>query len=177
MTNKLDRVTPSFGSKILKLLDILAQLSAFVGMIVLILISLAVTINILMRWLFAAPVNGVGDVSNLATIIALSAALPLCLTHQGNIKVDLLGRAFGRTPTRILDAFGAFVLLLIVAGMAWQLTLFAGDKMTAGEKTWILGWKVAPWWWVAVGWFWLSALCQGAVVCKLSLNIRETRHD
>lgn len=149
------------------MLDNVAEFSAFIGMIVLLLISLAVTANVLMRWLFASPINGVGDITNLATIIAISAALPLCLAHQGNIKVDLLGGGLGSRARQKLDAFGAFVLLLFVAGMAWQLTIFAHGKMMAGETTWLLGLNVAPWWWASAGWFWLSTLCQTAAVSAM----------
>jgi len=163
--------------KILRLLDRAAQVSAFIGMLVLLFISLAVTANVLMRWLFGSPLNGVGDLSGLATIIAISAALPLCLTHQGNINVDLLGKAMGGPINRTLDAFGAFVLLLFVAGIAWQLVGFAQGKMTAGETTWILGWKVAPWWWAAVGWFWLSVLCQAAVLYRIVFPGTGADHD
>lgn len=176
MSNEIELSEMTRQGRFLSLLDGLAQLSAFVGMVVLLLISLATTTNVLMRWLFAAPLNGVGDVSNLATIIAISAALPLCLVHQGNIKVDLLGKALGAKSHRWLNAFGALILLLFVGGIAWQLTIFAGGKTTAGETTWILGWKVAPWWWGAVFWFWLSVICQAAVVYKLVFNIEGAQN-
>lgn len=176
MAGSFEQTNSVQHGRILKALETLAELSAFVGMIVLILISLAVTGNVLMRWLFAAPLNGVGDLSNLGTVIALSAALPSCLAHQGNIKVDLLGKSIGGRTGRYLDGFGALILLLFVAGMAWQLTLFAGGKTAAQETTWILGWKVAPWWWGAVGWFWLSVLCQAAVVYQLLFNAKEVTH-
>jgi len=165
------------GRRLLILLDRLAELSAFVGMLALLFISLAVTVNVLLRWLFAYPINGLNDLTSLATIIAISAALPLCLAHQGNIKVDLAGKALGRREARVLDSFGALVLLLVVAGMAWQLSIFANGKMAAGETTWLLGWPVAPWWWAAVSWFWLSVLCQIGVVVRLALGIEARAHD
>lgn len=176
MKEERDFAARALRTRFLSLLENVAQLSAFVGMVVLLLISIGVTLNVLMRWLFASPIDGIGDVSNLATIIAISAALPLCLAHQGNIKVDLLGVALGPRFREWLDAFGAFILLLFVAGMAWQLTIFAHGKMMAGETTWLLGLNLAPWWFASAAWFWLSTLCQAAIVYKL-LSETERSHD
>lgn len=149
----------------------IARLGAILGFMALVLLALAMSGNILLRWLFAAPVHGVDDLARLITAMAVASALPVCLIERGNISVDALGHALTRIAgpwaLRLLEAFGALVTLALVAAMCRQLALFAAENSRAGATTLILGWPTGPFWHVVAGFFALAVLAQAVVVLAL----------
>lgn len=149
----------------------IARTGAILGFVALVLLALAMTGNIGLRWLFAAPVHGVDDLARLVTAIAVASALPVCLIERGNISVDALGLALSRVAGpwghRLLEAFGALLTLALVAAMCRQLALFAAENTRAGATTLVLGWPTGPFWHVVTVFFALAVLAQAVVVIAL----------
>jgi TRAP-type C4-dicarboxylate transport system permease small subunit len=157
-------------------IDRLARLAAVLGSGLLLALSLAITGNILLRWLFAAPVHAVADLATLVTAVAIAAATPLCFLRRGNITVTLLGDVSARlTPVigRALDLFGALVTLALMSAMAWQLVRYAVQASSSGATTLVLRWPTAPFWWAVAGFFVFAALCTALAV----LRGRSVPHD
>ncbi|MGD1886345.1 MAG: TRAP transporter small permease [Cohaesibacteraceae bacterium] len=160
----------------------LSRLCAMIGAGGLLLLSLAITANILLRWLFSAPVHGVDDIAYLVTATAIAAAAPLCFLRRGNIRVDILGRISSddsRVGYRLLEAFGGLITLAVVGLMTWQLALFAAENTASGAETLVLGWPSGPWWWAVAGFFGLTVLSQITAVAQALMPSMETgsEHD
>lgn len=172
----------SLSKRIEKWARLLSQASAFIGAGALLLLSLAITGNILMRWLFAAPIHGVDDMAYLITATAIAAAAPLCFLRRGNIRVDFLGRFLSGTwkgSYGILEAFGGLFALAIVGLMTWQLALFASENSAAGATTLVLGWPSGPWWWAVTIFFGLTTFTQLVAIITALFATSEARdgHD
>lgn len=163
-------------SRLFALAEASARFAAVLGAGSLLLLSFAITINILMRWLFAAPIHAVEDVSYLIIATAIAAAAPLCFLRKGNISVDVLGRSLRliwRATYRLLDTFSSLATLIVVGLMTWQLALFAAENTSAGATTAVAGWITGPWWWVVAAFFALATATQAVVLIRgttVSLN-------
>jgi TRAP-type C4-dicarboxylate transport system permease small subunit len=112
----------------------------------LLVISIVTLVDVLLRWLFSAPIHGFFDFAVIAMAVAGSACFPALIAQRGNITVRFVGKVLGRGATRVLDAFGALVTLAFFAAMAWQYVYFTVDLARSGERLPILRWQVWPWW-------------------------------
>ncbi|MGE3870150.1 MAG: TRAP transporter small permease [Pseudorhodoplanes sp.] len=128
----------------------LARLSraiAVAGGIVLVLISALVTVNAVLRWLFASAVPGDIELVQLGTALAVFAFLPLCQSHRGNIMVDTFTTWLPRPAQRFLDALWDLAYALIAAVIAWRLGVGAYDTIRSNTVSMVLGlptgWAIA----------------------------------
>jgi TRAP-type C4-dicarboxylate transport system permease small subunit len=112
----------------------------------LLVISIVTMVDVLLRWLFSAPIRGFYDFAVMATAVACAACFPALIAQRGNITIRFVGKVLGRSATRVLDAFGALVTLAFFAAMAWEYVYFSLDMARAGERLPILQWLVWPWW-------------------------------
>lgn len=124
----------------------------------LLLLAMATTLDVLLRYLIASPIRGLADVTALAAAVLLAACMPYVVASRGNIMIDFLGRLLGKQTHRGLNLFGAAVTSLFFAAMAWQCTRFALDMKANGEVMAILRWPVWPWWALVAGFIALTTL-------------------
>lgn len=97
------------------------QRVATVGVLGMLLIAFTTIADVLSRWLFSAPITGMGEMAAMALAVAVSACLPAGAAQRVNITVDLVsGRVAPRTVSR-LQAFGALVLLVFYAALALRI--------------------------------------------------------
>lgn len=104
--------------------------------------------DVLLRWLFKAPIRGLMDVTALACAVIIASYFPALLARRGNITI----RAFGGVGTgrigRVLDTFGALVTAVFFALMTWKYIEYSIEMTQANEATVVLRWLTGPWWWV-----------------------------
>ncbi len=106
---------------------------------------MAVTvIDVVGRYLLAAPVPGSFEISQFLLAVAVFASLPLVAESHAQITVGLLDWAFSG---RALRAQRALVLLFstcAVALMGWHLAKLAGRLEASERVTGSLAWPIAP---------------------------------
>jgi TRAP-type C4-dicarboxylate transport system permease small subunit len=119
---------------------------ALLGVIALLVVSAGTLLDVLLRWIANSPIRGLNDINGLAAPIVIAACLPLVLAHRQNISIRFLGDWLGPRASLWLDAFGALLLFIFVALVAWQLTLYTAELWRAKRTTWQLLLPVAPWW-------------------------------
>lgn len=124
----------------------LARLLALVSIAGLILLAIATTLDVAMRYLFASPIRGFVDLASLAGAVLLAGCMPWLLVTRSNVAVDVLGAWLGGRWRRVLDSFAAVVTALFFAVMAWQYWRFSADLASAGQTIPVLRWPVWPWW-------------------------------
>ncbi len=112
----------------------------------LMLLAVATTADIVLRYVFASPIRGFVDIASLAGAVMLAACFPYVLCSRGNIAIDALGKWIGGAAPRWLGRFASLVSTGFFALMAWQYVRFAIDLKSDGQLIPVLRWPVWPWW-------------------------------
>lgn len=146
-------------------LDHFTRRIALLGFLGLLLTALATLADVLLRWLFSAPIEGFEDVSKLMFAVTISAFLPVGLFRGHNITIRFLGKGLGPHAERWLEFFGAVVTLTFFALVAWQFVDFAYDETINHRYTWTIEMPTAPWWWV------VSAVIIACVPVQLGVTV------
>jgi TRAP-type C4-dicarboxylate transport system permease small subunit len=68
-------------------------------------------VDVLLRWLFSAPIEGYEDIIRLLSAIIVASCFPTGLLRGRNITIRFLGKAFGRRATQYLEALGVLATL------------------------------------------------------------------
>jgi tripartite ATP-independent transporter DctM subunit len=138
----------------------LTQRVASIGVLGMLLIAFTTIAHVLARWLFSAPITGMGEMASMALAVAVSACLPGGAAQRVNITVDLLsGRASARTVAR-LQVFGALALLVFYAALALRLGEYAASLEARQAATVYLNLPIAPFLWVVTAFVAATALVQ-----------------
>lgn len=123
-----------------------ARWLALAAMAGLLLLAMATTLDVLLRYGFARPIRGFVDLASLSGAVLLAACMPHVLASRGNIVVDALGSVAGAAVRRLLDRFAAIVTAGFFALMAWQYLRFALELKSTEQLIPVLRWPVWPWW-------------------------------
>jgi TRAP-type C4-dicarboxylate transport system permease small subunit len=93
------------------------------------------------------PIPGDVELTQFGIALCISLCLPWCQLHRANIIVDFFTQKLPPRATGLLDAFGALLLALMCALLAWRTAAGALAVADAGETTMIIG---LPMWWTYV---------------------------
>ena len=117
-------------------------------------------LDVLMRWLFNAPLPGLNEIVEMGFAVAIAATIPAGMTRGVNLKIDLVSRWVGGRLEAGFNALGATVLLAFYALVAWQITRYADTLTLQGRTTIILGWPKAPFIYAVALLLWLGIVVQ-----------------
>ena len=124
------------------------------------LIALTCT-DVVTRYWFNAPVNGAFELTELLLAALIFAALPLTTAAGQHVEVDLLAGLASKPARRVMNGLAALVSGIVLAVIAWRLTLHGLRLFEDGAVTNSLTLPLAP---VA----WLAALsCAASAVIAL----------
>ena len=112
----------------------------------LVAVALVIITDVLLRWLFNSPVDGVSEISRLAVAVAIASFFPMALADRHHISIEFLGAWLGPRARLWLDLLAHLVTSLFFLMLGWQFILYTLEIGEAGETTWLLGWKKVPWW-------------------------------
>ena len=129
-------------------LDKFTRRVAFVGLIGLLAVAIATMVDVLLRWLFNAPIEGYEDVTQLLFAVIIAACFPAGLIQGRNITIRFLGKGLGPRATLWLEALGAIATFAFFTVVAWQIAAFALEETVKHRFTQTLEMPTAPWWWV-----------------------------
>ncbi len=131
-----------------------ARAIAFVGLIGLLVMALAILADVTLRWLVNVPIPGLEDLNGVLISIVVASFFPALLIERKNVSLELFGLLVAPARREWFNSFGHLVTLFFIAVIAWQLVLHAGS--VADQETLILRLPTAPGWWFAAA---LFALC------------------
>jgi TRAP-type C4-dicarboxylate transport system permease small subunit len=126
------------------MLERLARLSAFLAALVLIFIVVVTCGSIIGRETVGRTLTGDFELVGLATGAVVGLFMPLAQLRRSNIVVDFFT---ARAPARVnavLDRFGALLLALAFALLAWRAALGGLSSYRANSSSMLLG--VPEWW-------------------------------
>ena len=153
---------PGFGGQLTTALGLICGLLLF-G-----LIALTCT-DVVTRYWFNAPVDGAFELTELLLAALIFAALPLTTGAGAHVEVDLVTGFSGPLARRALQVLAAVISALVLALLAWRLTLHGLRLFEDGAVTNSLTLPLAP---VA----WLAALsCAASGVIALLRGLLQTR--
>ena len=123
----------------MKLLEKLAQFCAVVAGVVLTFITLMTCASLIGRNTIGITLAGDFELTGVAAGAAIGLFLPLCQLRRGNIIVDFFTAKASLTTNALLDRFGALLMVLVMALLAWRTTLGGLNVYSANSETQIMG--------------------------------------
>jgi len=124
---------------LLKILDLLARLCAILAGVLLTGITLMTCLSLIGRNTTGWTLAGDFELTGVATGAAIALFMPWCQVRRGNIIVDFFtARLPGRVNQR-LDRFGALLLAVVFALLAWRTSLGAINSFSTHSETTIIG--------------------------------------
>jgi TRAP-type C4-dicarboxylate transport system permease small subunit len=123
-------------------LDGLTRAFAFGGGAVLVALTGMSVVSIIGRALFGRPVPGDFELVQVGCGVAIAAFLPYCQLRRANIIVDFFTVRAGRRVQGRLDAFGAGLLALVMAALAWRTAVGTVAVRAGGEVSMIVGFPI-----------------------------------
>lgn len=123
----------------MKLLENLAKLCAILAGILLIAITLMTCISVIGRETIGKTISGDFELSGVLAGAAIALFMPWCQFKRGNIMVDFFTTKASRETQDKMERFGAFLLAVVMALMAWRSTLGGLNVFNTHSETQILG--------------------------------------
>ena len=147
---------------------------ALIGATAILGLAAAIVVDVLMRWLFNAPILGVDDLGKYNLAVIVCSFFPVCLIGGHFVTIRFLGRALGPLRALWLEAFGGFVTLCVFLLLSWQFFRFTLHDVTlTGLATAVLELPQAPWWWMVTAIIFVCTAIQ--VVVLLEAGVRAWR--
>jgi len=122
----------------LKLLPLLARLSAILAGLLMTAITLVTCGNLILRNTTGDSMAGAFELTAVATGAAIALFMPLCQVRQGNIIVDFFTANLSESVTSVMDRIGAFVLAAVFALLAWRTALGGLSAFNAHSLTMLM---------------------------------------
>lgn len=138
----------------------LAHYLALLGFTGLLILSVMVVLDIILRTVADFPLKGVNDISAMVMAVVIAACIPQSLLVKQSISVEVLGQVLGGRMRLLLDVIASLAVFVFFLLLAWQFIPYAASVTDSGERTWVLHWPVGPWWYAATACFIVSALVQ-----------------
>ena len=137
---------------------------ALIGAVAVIVIAASITGDVVMRWIFNAPVLAVDDLNRYNIAIVITSFFPLCLVGKHLVTIRFLGRALGVCSHLWLEVVGATITLFAMVLYSWQFILFAIRVTENGLASGVLEVPQWPWWWVVAVVVFIAAVVQFGVL-------------
>lgn len=112
----------------------------------LLLISVATSVDVILRGLFNRPIEGLYDVDQMLLLVVIGACFPLASLRGQHISVGILADRFGPRARRWIEMLRSLTLMGVLAVFAWQLGKYAADQWQYPVYSQHLGWPMHVWW-------------------------------
>jgi TRAP-type C4-dicarboxylate transport system permease small subunit len=122
-----------------RLLESLAKLCAILAGVLLTVVTLMTCGSLVGRNVFGATIVGDFELSGAAAGAAVALFMPWCQFQRGNIIVDFFTVRASQRTTVALDRFGALLLGLAMALLAWRSSLGGLNAWRSGSGTMLIG--------------------------------------
>ncbi|MDO9277924.1 MAG: TRAP transporter small permease [Polaromonas sp.] len=123
----------------MKTFHTLAKLFAILAGLLLTFITLMTCWSVIGRNLFDTSLIGDFELTGVTTGAAIALFMPYCQAKRGNIIVDFFTAKLSDKNQVGLDRFGALLLALVFALLAWRTTLGGLNSLNTNSETQILG--------------------------------------
>jgi TRAP-type C4-dicarboxylate transport system permease small subunit len=101
-------------------------------------------VDVVLRYLFNAPLRGSFEVTELMLVVLIFAALPLVSRREEHVVMDFLDRYIGPRLYRLLRALEHVLSAAVMSGLSWLLWQRASKLAAYGDTTSVLRIQLAP---------------------------------
>jgi TRAP-type C4-dicarboxylate transport system permease small subunit len=122
-----------------RLLETLAKLCAIAAGALLVVVTLMTCVSLIGRNLFGMTIVGDFELVGAAAGAAVALFLPWCQAKRGNIIIDFFTAKASEATVRRLDRFGALLLGLAMALLAWRTSIGGLNAWKSGSGTMLIG--------------------------------------
>ena len=111
--------------KLVKAFAEFCKISGVTSGLLFFLLSLAITLDVIVRWIVGKPIVGVFEISQIVFLACTFLVLGLVQNRERHIRVDILISMLQGRPRRIMEAavgllgLGLFTILLYVGCKEW----------------------------------------------------------
>lgn len=123
----------------MRLLESLAKLCAILAGVLLTVVTLMTCGSLIGRNLVGATIVGDFELSAAAAGAAIALFMPWCQFQRGNIIVDFFTARASAPTIDGLDRFGALLLGLAMALLAWRTSIGGMNAWKSGAGTMLIG--------------------------------------
>jgi TRAP-type C4-dicarboxylate transport system permease small subunit len=141
-----------------------ARILASAGLVCLLAFACATLSDGLLRALANAPIEAVRDLGPVVVAACMSACFPLAILEKSNIRIHLLASTLGARATGVLETIVEIMTLLVLAAMARQLFIYAGNMLEGGDSTVMLEVPLAPFWYFVAIMMSVAVLAQAVML-------------
>ena len=135
LTERLDRFAQRAGRAL-----------ALIGLFGLFALAGMTIADVLLRWLFASPIDGLSDIGELIVIFMVAACFPAAFANRQHLAFRVLGGWLGWRANEFLECLGHLAALAFITIVAWQLSLYTADLWSNRQTTWLLAIPMWPSW-------------------------------
>ncbi len=123
----------------MNILEPLAKFCAVLAGVLLTAITLMTCLSLVGRNTTGATIVGDFELTGVATGAAIALFMPFCQVRRGNIIVDFFTAKLGDKANAGLDRFGALLLAIVFALLAWRTSMGGLNSFNTNSETQILG--------------------------------------
>lgn len=123
----------------MNILESLARFCAILAGILLTLITLMICLSLLGRNTIGLTLAGDFELTGVVAGAAIALFMPWCQVKRGNIIVDFFTAKASDQTNALLDRFGALLLGLVMALLAWRAVLGGMNAYDTHSGTMMLG--------------------------------------
>ncbi len=123
----------------LRILEKLAQASAILAGLLMTFITVMTCVSLIGRNTTGTTLAGDFELTGVAAGAAIALFMPWCQLRRGNIIVDFFTAKVSDSINAVLDRFGALLLALVFALLAWRTTIGGLNAWSNQSGTMMLG--------------------------------------
>lgn len=95
--------------------------------------------NVLMRYLFTAPISGAFELMSYMMGLLVFLSLPLVTARSAHVRISLIDGALGLRVRQVRAVAFNLLMAAMSAGLAWRLWIYAERLMGWGDRTQMYG--------------------------------------
>jgi len=138
----------------------ITQRVAFAGVLTMLVVAFVTTADVLLRWLFSAPIDGMNEMVGMGMAVAVAATFPAGAAQRVNLTIDVLHNRVSTRALGWLKVGGALLLLVFYAFLAWRIGIYAEKLQARSAVTIYVQMPVAPFMWTVSVFLGIAALVQ-----------------
>jgi tripartite ATP-independent transporter DctM subunit len=136
---------------------------AFAGVLAMLVVSFVTTADVLLRWLFSSPIDGLNEIVGMGMAVAVAATFPAGAAQRVNLTIDVLKGRIGERSIAWLKVMGALLLLIFYLLLAWRVGVYALKLQERAAATMFVQLPMAPFIWTVAAFLTVAALVQVVV--------------
>ena len=136
------------------------QRVAFIGVLAMLFIAFTTISDVLLRWIFNAPIDGLSEIEGMALAVAVAGCFPAGAALRVNLTIDLIGNRVSPAVLAWIKSLGSLALLVFYVLIAWRIGEYAFKLGSRDAETVYVHLPIAPFMWTVATFLAISALVQ-----------------